>query len=140
MDEYYLFVNSYDSLQFNTGNGEVILKIILPRSQIMNGDWEVALLEMTFVPAFETPTSRIYVCSNIVGESSYVRDTYIPILQSVSIRNNEISDIIFERPIYRPVSSSNLQIFDITLQDDRLQVVTLKDDHVFCLLHFRKKL
>lgn len=140
MEDYYLYVNSYDSLEFNPGNSGGDFRIILPRSQLMNGDWEVALLEMTFVPAFETPTSRIYVCSNIVGESSYVRDTYIPILQSISIRNNEISDIIFERPIYRPVSCSNLQIFDITLKDDRLQVATLKDDHVFCLLHFRKKL
>ena len=140
MDEYYLFINSYDSLEFNPGNRGGDFRISLPRSQLMNGDWEVALMEMTLVPAFETSTSRIYVCSSIVGEMSYVRDTYLPLLQSVSIRREEKSDIIFDRPLYRPVRCPNLQMFDITLKDDRLQTVTLKDDHVFCLLHFRKKL
>ncbi|VDI12650.1 Hypothetical predicted protein [Mytilus galloprovincialis] len=140
MDEFYLFVNSGDSLQLFPQNRGGQFRIRLPRSHLMKGTWECALLEMTFVPAFETSTQRMYVCCDLVRDESYVRDTYLPLLQSVAIRKEETTEIIFERPLYLASRGGETEILEITLRDDRLRVCRCKDDHVFCLLHFRQKL
>ncbi|VDH99490.1 Hypothetical predicted protein [Mytilus galloprovincialis] len=122
MDEFYLFVNSGDSLQLFPQNRGGQFRIRLPRSHLMKGTWECALLEMTFVPAFETSTQRMYVCCDLVRDESYVRDTYLPLLQSVAIRKEETTEIIFERPLYLASRGGEMEILEITLRDDRLRV------------------
>ena len=138
MDEFYLFVNSYDSLNLFPQNKGGQFRIELPKTYSMDGEWECAILEMTFVPAFERQSKRLYVCCDVLGEWSYVQDTFLSLLQSVAVRPEEMTEAIFERAIYMPVKSGNMKRLEITLRDDRLQVCRCKDDHVFCLLHFRK--
>ena len=46
-----------------------------------------------------TPTRRIYVCCNFV-DNSYVRDSYIPVLQSWSVVNEDVIDVTFKNLIY----------------------------------------
>ena len=139
MDEFYLFVNSGDSLDLFPENRGGQFSVRLPRSHLTNGTWECALLEMTFVPTFEIPTRRVYLCSDVVREETYVRDTYLPLLQSVAVRRDETMEVVFERPLYRTTRGGEVTLLEITVRDDRLRVCRFKDDHVFCLLHFRKK-
>lgn len=140
MENVYLFVNSADSLNIFDQNRGGEFKVQLPRSYDLSGSWECALLEITFVPAFRYSTQRVYVCSNVVGNESYVNNSLLPILQSVCIKPEEITEIVFERPLYHKVRPRELSSIEITLRDDRLRVCDTKDDHVFCLLHFRKRL
>ena len=100
---------------------------------------ECALLNVPFVPAFETPNRRVYICGDFVGNYSYVRNSYQPVLQSVGILHEELADVTFERPIYHKTKTFQFYQLEITLKDDRLRVCRFKDDHVFCLLHFRKR-
>ena len=49
-----------------------------------------------------TPTRMIYVCCDFV-DNTYVRDSYIPVLQSLSVLNEDATDVTFENPIYHRV-------------------------------------
>jgi hypothetical protein len=97
----------------------------------------VCVIEHFFCTAFETPTKRVYVYGDFVGNYSYVRNQ--PVLQSVGILHEEVMDVTFERPIYHEKKSFQFYQLEITLKDDCLRVCRFKDDHVFCVLHFRKR-
>ncbi|CAC5420627.1 unnamed protein product [Mytilus coruscus] len=72
----------------------------------MDGEWECALLELSFVPQFETPTRRVYFCLDFI-EHTNVRGTTLPILQSARVLNEDIADIVHEKPIYLRVTRSH---------------------------------
>ena len=136
MDEFYLFINSQDSLSTFPSNVGGNFKICIPKRYILDGTWECALLEMSFVPELVTSTRRVYLCCDFV-EPSYVRGTSLPILQSVGMWNE--TDVTFDKPMYFKVRSNELYHIEFILKDDQLRTCRLKDDHVFLLLHFRRK-
>ena len=138
MEEFYVFVSSEDSLEYFGDNSTGQFRVQFPRTYPMKDKWECALLNVSFVPAFETLTRRVYVCGDFVGNYSYVRNSYHPVLQSVGILHEELTDVTFERPIYHETKTFQFYQLEITLKDDRLRVFRFKDDYVFCLLHFRK--
>ena len=138
MDEFCLFINSEDSLSTFANNVGGNFKVRLPKRYTLDGSWECALLEVSFIPELEVSTRRMYFCSDFVHQS-YVRETALPILQSIRLLNEDITDVTFEKPIYFPVTRNELYHIEFVLRDDHLQMCRLKDDHVFLLLHFRRK-
>ena len=72
-------------------------------------------------------------------ENSYVKDSYIPVLQSLSILNENFTDVTFENPTYHRVSGGIGKHIEISMRDDNLEICRFDDDHVFCLVHFRRK-
>jgi hypothetical protein len=139
MEEFYVFVSSEDSLEHFGDNSGGQFRVQFSRTYSMKDIWECALFNVSFVPAFETPTIRVYVGGDFVGNYSYVRNSHQPVLQSVGILHEEVTDVTFERPIYHETKPFQFYQLEITLKDDRLRVCCFKDDHVFCLLHFRKR-
>jgi hypothetical protein len=139
MEECYVFVSSEDSLEHFGDNSGGQFRVQVSRMYPMKDKWECALLNVSFVLAFETPTRRVYVCGDFVGYYSYVRNSYQSVLQSVGILHEEVTDVTFERPIYHETKPFQFYQLEITLKDDRLRVCRFKDDHAFCLLHFRKR-
>ena len=95
MEQFYVFANSEDSLSIFNDNAGGRFRIYFPNPYVLVGTWECALLEISFVHKLITPTRRIYVCCNFVN-NSYVKDSYIPILQSLSVLNKDITDDTFE--------------------------------------------
>ena len=92
-----------------------------------------------YVPAkLTTSTRRIYVCCDFV-DNSYVKDSYIPFLQSLSFLNVDVTNVTFENLIYHQVRGGIGQQIEISTRDDSLEICHFKDDHVFCLVHFRRK-
>jgi hypothetical protein len=89
-------------------------------------------------PQLTTPTRRIYVYCNFV-DNSYVRDSYIPGLQSLSVLSEDVTDVTFENTIYHRVRGGIGQQIEISMRDDNLQICRFKDVHVFCLVHFRRR-
>ena len=138
MDDFYLFVNSQDSLSTFVNNVGGHFRVCLPKRYILDGTWECALLELSFAPQLITSTRRIYVCCDFV-DHSYVRGTSLPILQSVGIWNEAVTDVTFDQSLYFAVNVKELYHIGFVLRDDQLQECRFKDDRVFLLLHFRRK-
>ena len=138
MEQFCVFANSEDSLNIFNDNTGGRIRVYFPNSYILDGTWECALLEVTFVSKLTTPTRRIYVCCNFV-DNSYVKDSYIPVLQSLSVLNEDVTDVTFENPIYHRVRGGIGQQIEISMRDDNLEICRFKDDHVFCLVHFHRK-
>jgi hypothetical protein len=67
-------------------------------------------------------TRRVYVCGDFVGNYSYDRNSYQPVLQSVGILHEELPDVTFERPIYHETKIFQFHQLEITLKDDRLSL------------------
>jgi hypothetical protein len=82
MENVYLFLASDHSLLTHVNNtaGDVVVE--LPRRYRLDGSWECAISEITFVSEFEQLTDRIYVCADMIDDS-YVRRTTLPILRSI---------------------------------------------------------
>ena len=131
MEEFYVFVSSENSLEHFGDNSGGQFRVQFPRTYPMKDKWECALLNVSFVPAFEIPTRRAYVCGDFVGNYLYVRSSYQPVRQSVGILHEEVTDVIFERPIYHETKPFQFYQLEIILKDDRLRVFHFKDDHVF---------
>ena len=100
MEEFYVFFSSEDSLEHFGDNSGGQFRVQFPRTYPMKDKWECALLNVSFVPAFETPTRRVYVCGDFVKNYSYVKNSYQPVLQSVGILHEEVTDVTFEQPKY----------------------------------------
>ena len=139
MEEFYVFVSSEDSLEHFGDNSGGQFRVQFPQAYPMKHKWECVLLNVSFVPAFETPTRRVYVWGDFVENYSFVRNSYQPVPQSIGILHEEVTDVTFERPIYHETKPFQFYQLEITLKDDHLRVCRFKDDHVFCLLHFRKR-
>jgi hypothetical protein len=101
MDEFYVIVSSEDPLDYFGDNTRGQFRVQFPRTYPMKDKWECALLNVSFVPAFETLTRRVYVCGDFVGNYSYVRNSYHPVLKSVGILHEELTDVTFERQFRR---------------------------------------
>ena len=124
MDQFYVFANSEDSLNIFNDNVGGRFRVYFPNPYVLDGTWECALLEVTFVPKLTTPTRRIYVCCDFV-DNSYVKDSYIAFLQSLSFLNVDVTDVIFENRLSlreRWHRSTNRNI----LRDDNLEICRFK--------------
>ena len=114
MEQIYVFANSEESLNiFNDNAGR--FRVYFPNPYVLDGTWECALLEVTFVPRLTTPTRRIYVSCDFV-ENSYVRESYIPVLQSLSVLNEDVTDVTFENPIYHRLRGAICQHIEISMR------------------------
>ncbi|CAC5376115.1 unnamed protein product [Mytilus coruscus] len=94
------------------------------------------VLELLFVPQFETPTRRVYFCSDFM-DITYVRGTMLSLLQSTGILNE---DFVYEKPIYFKVTRYDLYPIVFVLRDDNLKLCRLKDDHLFACCTFGRNL
>ena len=99
MEQFYVFANSKDSLNMFNDNVGGRFRVYFPNPYVLDGTGECALLEATFVPKLTTPMRRIYVCCDFVDNSS-VRESYISVLQSLSVLNEDVTDVTFENLIY----------------------------------------
>lgn len=105
MHEFYQFVSSEDSLLLFENTNDSVFTFQLHQCYTIDREWECTLLELSFVPQFETPTIRVYFDSDFV-DHTYVRGSTLPILQSTGILNEDIANIVYEKSIYLKSNSS----------------------------------
>ena len=60
------------------------------------------------------------MCCDFV-ENSYIRDSYIPVLQSLSVLNEDVTVVTFENPVYHRVRGGIGQHNEISMRDDNLE-------------------
>ena len=136
--DHYVFLCSADSLQTHVNNTASDFVIDLPRTYRLDGTWECALTEITFVSQFEHLTDRIYVCSDVI-EDSYVKGTALPILRSLDVDTDEKVDLTFDSLYYFKVQSDQIRRITIFIRDSELRPIRFKVDRLYCTLHFRRR-
>lgn len=138
MDNFYLHLYCGDSLTTHVNNRATDFVVDLPRTYVLNSEWECALTEIAFVPSFERITRRIYICSDVI-EQSYVRNTSLPVLRSIPVSDNENTDLVFNPLFYFKIQRQDMSRVQIFIRDDQLQPCRFKSDQLYCTLHFRQK-
>jgi hypothetical protein len=57
-----------------------------------------------------------------LGKLFVRRNSYQPVLQSVGIPHEELTDVTFEQPKYHETKTFQFYQLEITLKDDRLRI------------------
>jgi len=130
MEQFYVFANSEDSLSIFNDNAGGRFQAYFPNRYVLDGTRECALLEVTFVLKLTTPTRRIYVCCDFV-DNSFFRDSYIPVVQSLSVLSEDVIDVTFEKSMYHRLRGGIGQQIEISIRDDNLEICRFNHDHVF---------
>ena len=135
MEIFYLFLASDHSLLTHVNNTAGDFVVELPRRYRLDGSWECAISEITFVSEFEQLTDRIYVCADVIDDS-YVRRTTLPILRSIDLDTDTKVDLSFNLLCYIKVQTHELRRIQIFIRDRNLKPSRFKFDRLYCTLHF----
>ena len=135
MEFFYLFLASDHSLLTHVNNTAGDFVVELPRRYRLDGSWECAISEITFVSEFEQLTDRIYVCGDMIDDS-YVRRTTLPILRSIDLDTDTKVDLSFNLLFYIKVQTHELRRIRIFIRDRNLKPSRFKFDRLYCTLHF----
>ena len=135
MENVYLFLASDHSLLTHVNNTAGDFVVELPRRYRLDGSWECAISEITFVSEFEQLTDRIYVCADMIDDS-YVRRTTLPILRSIDLDTDAKVDLYFNPLCYIKVQKDELRRMRIFIRDRNLKPSRFKFDRLYCTLHF----
>lgn len=136
MNDFYLHLYCGDSLEKHVDSHAGDFLVDLPRTYVLEGQWECALTELTFVSDFEKLINRIYVCSDLVVQS-YARGTSLPILRPVDITENEKNVLVFNPAYYLRIHRQAFNRIRIFIRDEELNPCRFKIDRLYCTLHFR---
>ena len=135
MENVYLFLASDHSLLTHVNNTAGDFVVELPRRYRLDGSWECAISEITFVSEFKQLTDRIYVCADMIDDS-YVRRTTLPILRSIDLDTDTKVDLSFNPLCYIKVQTDELRRMRIFIRDRNLKPSRFKFDRLYCTLHF----
>ena len=135
MEIFYLFLASDHSLLTHVNNTAGDFVVELPRRYRLDGSWECAISEITFVSEFEQLTDRIYVCGDMIDDSC-VRRTTLPILRSIDLDTDTKVDLSFNLLCYIKVQTDELRRIRIFIRDRNLKPSRFKFDRLYCTLHF----
>ena len=136
-DNFYLFVCSSDSLNVHENNVGSDFIVQLPQTYHLDGKWDCALIEASFVPDFEEHTDQILICTNVIAPS-YVKNTSRRVLRRIEILQDK-TDLTFNHKFYFDVNQTELSRLNIYVLNEELQLAGFKVDKVNCTLHFRRK-
>ena len=139
MDSFYLYLNSQDSLSIRKNNSPSEFWIQLSKSYHLDGQWTCALTEITLDCDFKQRSKRLYLCCDLV-EESYARNTLIPVLRNIEIgtKYKKVLSTEFIRPIYVPVTVTQLTSLRLYFKDENLNPVDFETNDLHCVLHFKK--
>ncbi len=124
----YLHLSSNDSKSTHPDNKPFEFTVNLPRNLILNGAWEIALTEIYFQG--KSGSKNLYIFTDIC-ESSYVADTFLPLLRIVK-RSGPL-DI----PYYIKLSQDFVSELKVYIRTDGLKEPSFLIGTLRCTLHLR---
>jgi hypothetical protein len=133
-----MFLASDDSLLTHVNNTAGDFVVELPRRYRLDGSWECAINEITFVSEFEQLTDRIYVYADVFGDS-YVIGNTLPVIRSIDVDTDTKVDLSFNPLCYIKVQTDELRRIRIFIRDRNLKPSRFKFDRLYCTLHFRQR-
>lgn len=137
MNEYYLFISSYDSKQYFPGNTHNDFTIQLPETlYLKEGTWFCSLID--FKCRTPTPTD-LYVMCDLV-QDSYVRGEKLPALRAVTTtKSGRKTEENIQAPIALPMSRHVIETVSIYIRGTNLKPPSFKRSPVTCTLRLFKQ-
>jgi hypothetical protein len=142
-DEYYLHLNCKDSTEFFPSNDPADFRIKLPRPLTLDGQWECALINLSYWPQFHTSEKpkEMYLCLEEVS-NSYAMDGLHPILKRVSVPENIITkvNLIYPHIDFLPINQTVLQSIRFYIIDNEGLTPSFVIKDLYCTLLLRRKI
>ena len=110
---------------------------LLAQEVYLPGSWDVGLCEIFLpVPKVESKFDIVYVYCDLV-EYSYVGDTMVPCLRTVSLPNkNKITVQRYDNVHYMPLQSNRFTTIEISIAGDLGEIIEFKEGLTIVKLHF----
>ena len=137
----YIYLVSNGSKTFFPENKESSFRIKMPRPLILEGAWEIGLIQLT-LPAFTNTYTAEYVdITTSSCNQSISNDTEKQILNRIFLAEiPETKTMRFQNPHYISVNTSHIYVLDINLYDDEGKRPSFARGQSYCTLHLRKSL
>ena len=117
-DYYYLQLCSDDSKDTYPENTAAEFRVNLPKLLELKGNWECALLDITFWPEVEgTKPDEIYICTNLIA-NDYAMNSLHPILKRITVPTNIMTKVTVRLPLreFKRVTQSTLQTIHMYIE------------------------
>ena len=137
----YVYLVSDGSKAFFPENKVSSFRIKMPRPLILEGTWEIGLIQLT-LPSFDSSYTAQYIdVVTSLCNQSISNETEKQILNRIfpsEIAKNKI--IRFQNPNYISVNASHIYVVDINLYDEQGKRPSFARGQCYCTLHLRKSL
>jgi hypothetical protein len=141
-NQHYLHFNCNDCNSIFPNNDPADFHIKLPKPLSLNGEWECALLNISFWPEFNSSIKpkEMYLCSDIVV-NSYAMGNLYPILKRVPISENLITkvNLSYAQLDFLPITQSILQSVHMYIIDNSGSTPSFTVKDLYCTLLIRRK-
>ena len=134
MNDFYLYVSSTDSRWIYPGNTANDFTIELPRYLNLEGNWEIALVELRVTGDLDG--RDFYVKSDLLQPDPIYSER---ILRRVWVKNKSKNvETRYKVPFYRSITSRNVKRFNVTLKPVDTYWTGISADRCCLTLHFKK--
>ena len=140
--EFYMIVQSNDSLEYYPNNSPVDFRIHLKKSLNLKGNWMVSLTDIDYLITQENrPATRSFWVYLNVCQSTVVGDTSLPLLRRVPIVASSVDtdtqkEFLLEQFI-PVIPNHETDLLHIYIYGDHHTAISL-DFPVLCTLHFKQ--
>ena len=137
MTEFYLYLNSAESIDIRKNNADFLFQF--SKDYILEGSWLCALVESSLTCDFTPQSKRLYLNCDII-EETFVRNKLQPVLTNIEIETRykkcKFTECLHRR--YRPVSVKKFNTIRLSLKGEDLKPIDLNSNDFHCVLHFKK--
>ena len=130
-----------DSIHYHPQNKANNFIVELPEYIHLEGEWEVALTDITYLPLFkdrENPKFMIVQCD--ICDDRIISGKKMPLLQHILIQknNNDLLKLSITHLIYINVKVKSFNRLGIYIKNETGEDLPFKEEKLWCTLHFRK--
>lgn len=134
VDQYYLFISSNQCDNMHPSNNITKFSVDLPTNLLLNGQWEVALIEVNFKAS---ERQVVYILADFCQES-LVEGKFLPIMKRLTLKKG-LNNGSCIPPIYIPLSRTNIKTINFYILDNEGKPASLVNKTSFLTLHIRKR-
>ena len=131
---YYIICQSDQNPQYYPDNAPCSFKTKLRQTLELNGQWEIALTEITLREE-HAKDDTLYIYTNICGES-VINGVNAPLLRRAVVPNN--ANTIFTPYYYLPVIKSEINEIEFNLETERGRAASHLAKPVTVVLHLTR--
>ena len=128
---HYFFVSSEDSKDIHPMNSLSDFIVELPRMYDLEGQWEIALLDVEVSKSSVSMPDLYLFCD--LCENSYSLDSELPVLRRFTFKTET-----FPTPYYIRLSCRIFNRFRIYIRNKASQSIPVDAGSLYCTLHIRK--
>ena len=133
---HYFFVSSEESKDIYPMNSLLDFTVELPRMYDLEGQWEIALLDME-VRKRSVSMPDLYLFCDLC-ENSYSLHSELPVLRRFTLKAGMRINLTFPTPYYIKLSRHMFNRFRIYLRNKVGQSIAVDKGTLYCTLHIRK--